>query len=1091
MGQCCAGSKQPNSVETSAQSNQTSQEPDQRRLPSSSNGTIVASTSTTMISSAKTDTFNGTLITSQSTGAEDDDTRERILQFYRVHSPDKANDDERISEIVRRFKGREEELFATLARKYTVTEQPDSATNGHSGHDTQQARTSTITSTPDAGSITTASSPPTQAQAQAQPLQMQPPLNAAPMDHPILDSVDERRKSESQSLTGKDKKKKSITPPLNADALKPQPQQSQKTSKVAALADGMFKIEITKPNKKTAFARKVLGTSLFGDGTPTTNNNNNTTTTATTTTYTTKLAGHSHQNSGSLGQRSLSLFVKSPGDSKDMFDDDDDDLPKFGTNMTRSNTLTLNRAHKDNLDKRRQSSLAVRRNQTRQNLPIKINRVWALFAQHVLEDRQRVKQEEEEEELEQLEQEQAQLKQQQQHLSKIQSIPSNDTAATDLEETPEPNDILDAIINSSDDKAGDKSEEQHQDKAQNMSMEVLAIDPRLFHDAKEKSRSMDGSGDDEAERESTSSDSNASDKEVDVYALQVSNVQFNVVLNNHNIQVSPDMIAGLIWLLLDVNGLLDDEIKSRGLESDNLHTNPMKERGFHAKQFKRIHKCIITYGMIETLMTKIADGAISRHDRQLHPKSLSYLKRNFVIWDKIFTHLLSKTALNVEEEYLYGTLQESDLRDGEKIVDMLSSLDAHWQHRVQLMEHIDDKLNGGSTMERDMFFASILFNNENFIRVLTGWSCQLTDDRSGVARAAVTLLPAVLSSIMLCIQFPAVLFDEERIIHPIYDGIFTLVKNRRLKDMADDAYESLIQVTDILGQVAWDLEDYELMTMIINILEQHSGIKVEKHDKCRESCIGGIGFLLYGIEGAPDDNVAKIAMLKKRSLDTNDAVQEVIATPIGALSEKDRESGADDDDGKMPDVDLIRMRSSSAVVDAKIGTKLAKEMQRKELLQNEAFVASFGVILKNGVTDKSESARRKAFKMLQRLEKEQDGELWTELQTKWDLIIKKKFESWKKMNAKKSSTKLRPKRSTKKSSSAALLRKKGSSKKGQQSELKLKNQVDTMKKKKSEEDAALAEMDEAVSPDVNAATRSSGMKIMVTSSEADGASAEN
>merc|ERR1712113_382786 len=144
--------------------------------------------------------------------------------------------------------------------------------------------------------------------------------------------------------------------------------------------------------------------------------------------------------------------------------------------------------------------------------------------------------------------------------------------------------------------------------------------------------------------------------------------------------------------------MLDDEVKSLGNESDNLHNNPMKERGFHSKQFKKISKCKISYKMIDTLMKRLNNGSVSRQDKSLHPKHLSYEKRNLVIWDKIFEHLLNKTSFNVEEDYLYGALSSEDLTDGDKIIEMLSSLESHWQHRVQLMEHIDDKLNSGSAM---------------------------------------------------------------------------------------------------------------------------------------------------------------------------------------------------------------------------------------------------------------------------------------------------------------------------------------------------------------------------------------------------------
>ena len=119
----------------------------------------------------------------------------------------------------------------------------------------------------------------------------------------------------------------------------------------------------------------------------------------------------------------------------------------------------------------------------------------------------------------------------------------------------------------------------------------------------------------------------------------------------------------------------------------------------------------ITYAMIEALMTRISSDGTLDQNKSLHPKRLSYAARNLVIWDKLLEHLVSGTSFNVEEEYLYGALGEEELRDGQVMVDMLSSLDSHWQHRVQLMEHVDDKLNADSPMERDIFFAARLLSD--------------------------------------------------------------------------------------------------------------------------------------------------------------------------------------------------------------------------------------------------------------------------------------------------------------------------------------------------------------------------------------------
>eukprot|EP01084_Bolivina_argentea_P263281 445558_1 len=220
-------------------------------------------------------------------------------------------------------------------------------------------------------------------------------------------------------------------------------------------------------------------------------------------------------------------------------------------------------------------------------------------------------------------------------------------------------------------------------------------------------------------------------------------------------------------------------------------------------------------------------------------------------------------------------------------------------------------------MERDLFFASIINENDNnYLYILNGWAIQLTDDRSGVARQAVISLAAVLSSMLLCIRYPANIFNHELIINPIYNGIFTLVKNRRLKDMADDAYESLIQITDIFAELATDFNEnsFQFMKIIIDILENHSNPKIEKHEKARQSCIGAAGFLLYGIQPPqiipPDeykDDTLKIIPHHVQ-----------MSTPIGALSNSNDD---DDDDEK---------NNNKEKQPPKAGTKLSKNMQKKK-----------------------------------------------------------------------------------------------------------------------------------------------------------------
>ena len=149
---------------------------------------------------------------------------------------------------------------------------------------------------------------------------------------------------------------------------------------------------------------------------------------------------------------------------------------------------------------------------------------------------------------------------------------------------------------------------------------------------------------------SSSNSSNGGDVYIDPYSIELTYSQFNIVLNNHNVEVSFDVSAAIIWQISDI----------LGLDSDNLHNNAMKKRVINAMQFQ-----------------------------------LSFKNR--------------------------------------------------------------------------------------IVALLEGSSVQLGDDRSGVAKTGVVLLPAVLSRILVRVKYPGVLFDAA-LLDAIYGGIVALVKNRRLKD---------------------------------------------------------------------------------------------------------------------------------------------------------------------------------------------------------------------------------------------------------------------------------------------------------------------
>merc|ERR1712154_333499 len=52
-----------------------------------------------------------------------DKTRHRVIEFYKVHNPQKLKDFGAIDEVLRRYKGRETKLFADLERKYVTSKE--------------------------------------------------------------------------------------------------------------------------------------------------------------------------------------------------------------------------------------------------------------------------------------------------------------------------------------------------------------------------------------------------------------------------------------------------------------------------------------------------------------------------------------------------------------------------------------------------------------------------------------------------------------------------------------------------------------------------------------------------------------------------------------------------------------------------------------------------------------------------------------------------------------------------------------------------------------------------------------------------------
>eukprot|EP00483_Globobulimina_turgida_P003422 UN03428 len=110
---------------------------------------------------------------------------------------------------------------------------------------------------------------------------------------------------------------------------------------------------------------------------------------------------------------------------------------------------------------------------------------------------------------------------------------------------------------------------------------------------------------------------------------------------------------------------------------------------------------------------------------------------------------------------------------------------------------------------------------------------------------------------------PAIVFDEENnCLSCILDGLFTLLKNKRAKTLADIAHDVLIETINILSTVAGDLDETAYMK-IIKFLENHTRYDQEKHGKVRGGCILYALFVIYGTESQSPDNFPQVEELSK------------------------------------------------------------------------------------------------------------------------------------------------------------------------------------------------------------------------------------
>ena len=159
-------------------------------------------------------------------------------------------------------------------------------------------------------------------------------------------------------------------------------------------------------------------------------------------------------------------------------------------------------------------------------------------------------------------------------------------------------------------------------------------------------------------------------------------------------------------------------------------------------------------------------------------------------------------------------------------MEILETRETEWKQRVQCLEYIAMNIN-----TNDNLFP--LFEEENFLLLIVGWTTQLYDERSRITQTAAELFPTLLTILLCRMSTPAIIFESDNgCLATILEGLFIVLKNKRAKTLSEIAHDVLIETINILATIAQDLDTAYYYTLIQHLLD-HSNEKLEKHEKVR------------------------------------------------------------------------------------------------------------------------------------------------------------------------------------------------------------------------------------------------------------------
>ena len=172
-------------------------------------------------------------------------------------------------------------------------------------------------------------------------------------------------------------------------------------------------------------------------------------------------------------------------------------------------------------------------------------------------------------------------------------------------------------------------------------------------------------------------------------------------------------------------------------------------------------------------------------------------------------------------------LTAEQLNSPAALLDVLATRDAEWKQRVQCLEFLE-----GNLSHKEALWP--LFEEENFLLLLVGWTAQLYDERSRVTQTAAELFPSLLTVLLTRMETPAlVLSPSAPACPPCWRRSSRCSRASALSEIAHDV---LIETVNILATVAEDL-DQTALHRIASFLHLHTLAEHEKHEKMRAGCI--------------------------------------------------------------------------------------------------------------------------------------------------------------------------------------------------------------------------------------------------------------